>query len=86
MILWEMLDVTRHRVSLRSDHSPWIISFGSSDPTGTARGDLFKFVLLLLYIFGAHSARGTGFRFDYNLLLYLDYIVFWVYLACWHTL
>jgi hypothetical protein len=63
-----------------------IISFGSSDPTGTARGDLFKFVLLLLYIFGAHSARGTGFRFDYNLLLYLEYIVFWVYLACWHTL
>ena len=54
-----------------SEHSPWIILFGFHDPTGTARGELIKSVLLLLlYLFGAHSARGTGFRFDYNLLLY----------------
>ena len=55
-----------------SDHSPWIISFGSSDSTGTARGDLFKSVLLLYidkYIW-AHSARGTGFRIDFTPLLY----------------
>ena len=44
-----------------SDHSPWIISFGSSDPTGTARGDLFKSVLLLyiyINIFG-HTVLGV---------------------------
>jgi hypothetical protein len=41
------------------DRSPWIISFGSSDPIGTTRGDLLKSVLLL-YIFG-HKTQCQGY-------------------------
>ena len=58
------------------DRSPWIILFGSFDPIGTARGDLLKFVillLLLLYLFT--QCFGTGLRLDLYLILHLDFIL-----------
>jgi hypothetical protein len=68
-----MLDVTRHRVSLHSDHSPWIILFDSYDTIGTARGDLLNFILLLLYLFT--QCFGTGLRLDLYPIFHLDFIL-----------
>jgi len=78
-----MLDVIRHRVSLHSDHSPWIILFGSFDPIGTARGDYFIHIIIIIIIivFG-HTVQGVV---DSD-LVYIRYcILFWVYSACWHN-
>ena len=55
-----------------SDHSPWIMSIGSFDPIGTARGDDYLIRIIIYYIW-AHSARGTGLRLDYYLILYFDF-------------
>ena len=71
LILWAMRDVIRQRVSLHSDHSPWIILFDSFDTIGTARGDLLNFVLLLLYLFT--QCLGTRLRIDYYPILYFDF-------------
>ena len=63
----------RQRVSLHSEHSHWIILFGSFDPIGTARGDIYLIRIIIISIFGAHSARSTGFRLDFYPILYLDF-------------
>ena len=55
------------------DRSPWIISFGSFDPIGTARGDIYLIRIIVIIIFGAHSARSTGFRLDCYSILYFDF-------------
>ena len=72
-----MLDVTRHRVSLHSDHSPWIILFDSFDTIGTARGDLLYpyYHYYYYYCIWTHSAMSTGFRFDLYPILHLDFIL-----------
>ena len=71
-----MLDVTRQRVSLLSDHSPWNILFGSFDPIGTARGDIYLIrITTIIILFWAHSARSTGFRLDLYPILHLDFIL-----------
>ena len=79
-----MLDVTRQRVSLHSDHSPWIILFGSFDPIGTARGDYFIHIIIIIIIVFGHTVQGV-LDSDLIYIRYYTLILFWVYFACWHN-
>ena len=58
LILWAMRDVNRQRVSLFPDHSPWIILFDSFDTIGTARGDYFIHIIIIIIVFG-HTVYGA---------------------------
>ena len=54
------------------EHSPWIILWGSLDPTGTARGDIYL-IRIIDIIFG-HTVRGVlENRFDFYPILHFDF-------------